>query len=71
MNLNFNRKIKPRRISMHIKAILFLLSVNFIYSQDYTYSIEDINQTSDYYGNYISPSDFSGQVTLHYFGHQN
>ena len=56
---------------MHIKAILFLLSVNFIYSQDYTYSIEDINQTSDYYGNYISPSDFSGQVTLHYFGHQN
>lgn len=56
---------------MHIKTILFLFSLNFIYSQNYTYSIEDINLNSDYYGDYISPSDFSGQVTLHYFGHQN
>ena len=70
MNLYFNRKIQSKKISMYIKIILLLIS-NLIYSQEYSYSIEDINPTSDYYGDYISPSDFSSQVTLHYFGHQN
>ena len=56
---------------MYIKTILFLLSLHFIYSQDYNYLLEDINPSSNYYENYISPDEFSGQVTLHYFGHQN
>ena len=56
---------------MYIKAILFLLSLHFIYSQDYNYLLEDINPSSEYYENYISPDEFSNQVTLHYFGHQN
>ena len=56
---------------MHIKSILFLLSLNFIYSQEYSYLLTDINPSSNYYENDISPYEFSGQVTLHYFGHQN
>ena len=64
-------KIKFIREHMRIKAILFLLSLHFIYSQEYNYILEDINPSSSYYENYISPNEFSGQVTLHYFGHQN
>ena len=56
---------------MRIKAILFLLSLHFIYSQEYSYSLEDINTSSNYYGTNLSPSEFDGQITLHYFGHQN
>ena len=54
---------------MHIKSLIFLLGFTLIYSQ-YTYLLEDINPTSDYYNQNISPAEFSGQVTLHYFGHQ-
>ena len=32
------------------------------------FSLEDINPNSDYYGEYIGPSYFSGQVTGYYFG---
>ena len=56
---------------MYIKSIIFLFCTTFAYSQDYTYLLEDINTSSDYYGNYVSPSGFNEQVTLHYFGHQN
>ena len=37
----------------------------------YDYSLEDINISSSTYGEAISPYYFQGQVTLHYFGHQN
>ena len=40
-------------------------------SQIYDYSLEDINISSSTYGEAISPYYFQGQVTLHYFGHQN
>ena len=56
---------------MYIKSIIFLFCTTFAYSQDYTYLLEDINTSSDYYGDYVSPPEFNGQVTLHYFGHQN
>ena len=56
---------------MHIEKIIYLFIVCCIYSQDYTYSLEDINITSEYYGNNLSPTEFPNQVTLHYFGHQN
>ena len=54
---------------MRIQFIIILISL--VYCQDYTYSLQDINTASDYLGEYISPSNFAGQVTLHYFGHQN
>ena len=56
---------------MYIKPILFLSFITFMYSQNYDYSLDDINTSSNYYGTSMSPSDFEGQVTLHYFGHQN
>ena len=37
----------------------------------YTYSLVDINATSDASGTNISPASYPDQVTLHYFGHQN
>ena len=40
-------------------------------SQIYDYSFEDINASSSTFGKTISPGYFQGQVTLHYFGHQN
>ena len=40
-------------------------------SQNYDYSFEDINTSSSTFGKTISPGYFQGQVTLHYFGHQN
>ena len=40
-------------------------------SQIYDYSFEDINTSSSTFGTTISPGYFQGQVTLHYFGHQN
>ena len=56
---------------MYMKSLILLLSLTFIYSQEYTYLLDDINSSSSYYEQVISPSEFSGQVTLHYFGHQN
>ena len=40
-------------------------------SQVYDYYLEDINNLSSTYGQIISPVFFQGNVTLHYFGHQN
>ena len=37
----------------------------------YDYSLEDINPTSDTYGQTISPAYFVNQITVHYFGHQD
>ena len=50
--------------------IFLVLCVSFTLGQ-YDYSLEDINSTSDTNGLDISPSSYPGQVTLHYFGHQN
>jgi len=56
---------------MYLQLVISLISICLINAQDYTYSLEDINTTSDSYNTTISPSNFSNQVTLHYFGHQN
>ena len=56
---------------MYIKWFTVLFTIVFLYSQEYTYSLVDINSSSSYYDQDISPSEFTGQVTLHYFGHQN
>jgi hypothetical protein len=37
----------------------------------YDYSLEDINSSSEYFGEDVGTSYFPSQVTLHYFGHYN
>ena len=57
-----------------MKLLLILLNV-FIFAQglenSLSYSLEDINSTSDTYGQNISPSSFENKITVNYFGHQN
>ena len=49
--------------------------INFVFLAlafgEYDYSLEDINSSSEYYGQNVGTSYFEGQVTLHYFGHYN
>ena len=37
----------------------------------YDYSLNDINLSSNDYGENISPGYYNNKVTVHYFGHQN
>jgi len=55
---------------MLFRKILLLTIITFSFAQ-YEYSLEDINSSSNYYGENVGTSYFSGQVTLHYFGHYN
>ena len=50
-------------------SILVALSmcIGSVFAQDY--ALEDLNDTSEFFGELVGPEDFSGQVTLHYFGH--
>ena len=54
-----------------MRMIIILLSLSICNSQVYDYSLVDINTSSSTFGETISPGYFQGQVTLHYFGHQN
>ncbi len=49
-----------------ITSLLFSLSFG-----EYDYSLEDINPSSEYFGQNVGTSYFEDQVTLHYFGHYN
>ncbi len=53
-----------------INAILTLLLFSTAFSQ-YDYSLEDLNSTSQFYGQEVGTSYFTGQVSVHYFGHYN
>ena len=35
----------------------------------YDYALENLNSTSDSYGDNVGTSFYNGHVTLHYFGH--
>ena len=50
-----------------------IILISFFFSQDYDYSLEDINPTSPTYGQMIGPSYFTDQdkFTIHVFSHQN
>ena len=54
----------------YMKKITILLITSLLFGQ-YDYSLEDINPTSEYYGNNVGTSFFEGNITLHYFGHFN
>ena len=50
--------------------ISLLTTFSFVFSQN-DYLLTDINPSSPTYGENLSPGYFQGQVTLHFFGHQN
>ena len=52
------------------RIILSALFLALVFGE-YDYSLEDINSSSEYYGENVGTSYFEGQVTLHYFGHYN
>ena len=52
------------------RIILSTFCLSILFGQ-YDYSLEDLNPTSDYFGNNVGTTYFSDQVTLHYFGHYN
>ena len=54
-----------------MRMTIILLSLSICNSQVYDYSLVDINTSSSTFGETISPEYFQGQVTLHYFGHQD
>jgi len=51
--------------------LLSIVLLSLCYSQNYDYSLIDLNPTSETYGDTISPGNFGNYITLHYFGHQN
>ena len=48
--------------------ILLLLSISILRGQ-YNYSLEDINPSSEFFGQEVGTSYFENHVTLHYFGY--
>ena len=52
------------------RIILITLCLSFVFGQ-YDYNLEDLNASSEYYGQNVGTSYFSDQVTMHYFGHYN
>ena len=51
-----------------MKKILFLILISFSLAQ-YTFSLEDLNSNSEYFGQIVGPSDFENQVSVVYFGY--
>ena len=54
--------------SKEMKLGILLFNISFIFAQ-YEYSLEDLNPSSDYYGDSVGTSYFTNKLTLHYFGH--
>ena len=52
------------------RIILLTLCLSLVFGQ-FDYSLEDLNPTSNYFGDNVGTSYFPDQVTLHYFGHYN
>ena len=48
------------------KIILLALFLSFVFAE-YDYSLEDINSSSDYFGENVGTSYFPDQITVHYF----
>ncbi len=52
---------------MSISKYILLCFLTIVSAFDY--SLEDLNPSSEHIGQFVGPSVFSGEVTLHYFGH--
>tara|TARA_B100000427_G_scaffold78806_1_gene64186 strand:+ start:441 stop:608 length:168 start_codon:yes stop_codon:yes gene_type:complete len=50
------------------KILFFIVSVSLIFSLDY--SLEDVNETSETFGEFVGPSHFLSQnkLTITFFG---
>jgi hypothetical protein len=48
--------------------LLYIFSTAIVLSQ-YDYSLEDLNASSESYGENVGTSHYIDHVTLHYFGH--
>ncbi len=55
-------------IHQKIKQILIIILIGFSFSQDYDYSLQDINPNSNLNGTFIGPSYFEDKITINYFG---
>ena len=55
-------------ISYDMRFLIFFIFSTIILSQN-DFSLEDLNPTSDHYGDNIGTSFFEGKVTLNYFGY--
>ena len=51
-----------------MRFVLFLCVFSILSAQN-DFSLEDLNPTSDYYGNNVGTSFFEGKITLNYFGY--
>jgi len=51
-----------------MRILIFFIFSTIILSQN-DFSLEDLNPTSDHYGDNIGTSFFEGKVTLNYFGY--
>ena len=49
--------------------IILLLFASLSFSEDF--NLEDLNETSIFYGELVGPSSFTNEVSLVYFGHYN
>lgn len=68
--LSLNWSLIIGRTMFNSRIILSTLFLSLVFGQ-YDYSLEDINFSSEYYGQNVGTSYFPEQVTLHYFGHYN
>jgi len=50
-----------------MNKITILLIISAAMGQ-YDYSLEDLNPSSEYYGNNVGTTFFGGKITMHYFG---
>ena len=51
-----------------MKQILFSILITFSFAQ-YNFNLEDLNPSSEFYGQNIGPEDFSNEVRIVYFGY--
>ena len=51
-----------------MKSVSFFIFGSLLLAQS-DFFLEDLNPTSDYYGDSIGTSFFEGKVTLNYFGY--
>jgi hypothetical protein len=68
LGLNYFLILGRTMLNKHI--ILSTLCFSFVFGE-YNYSLEDLNFTSNYFGDNVGTSYFPDNITLHYFGHYN
>ena len=55
---------------LHRKLLYVVILTSLVFSQQYEYSLEDVNPNSSTFGTNVWYPEFSDYITLHYFGTQ-